>query len=127
MPFETGGLGDKLGNRYEGRWLAFKLLSLLKEKIRSITVEAIGDDERGVDLWITQKDGVRQAHQCKARNASEEYWSIGALAARGILQNLKYQLDRDPDHQFFFVSSVGSELFNDICGEVGRCREVGHP
>ena len=115
MPFETGGLADKLGNRYEGHWLAAKLLSLLNEKILSITVEAIGDDERGVDLWIVQKNRVRQAHQCKARNGSKEYWGIGDLACRGVLDNLKYQLDRDPAHKFFFVSSIGSEVFQSIC------------
>lgn len=116
MPFETGGLADKLGNRYEGRWLASKLLSLLNEKILSLTVEAIGDDERGVDLWIVQKKNcVRQAHQCKARNSSKEYWDIGDLSSRGVLDYLKYQLDRDPVYEFFFVSSVGAELFQSIC------------
>jgi len=115
MPFETGGLADKLGNRYEGRWLATKLLLLLNEKILSVTVEAIGDDERGVDLWIVQKNGVRQAHQCKARNGSKEYWGLGDLAARVVLVKLKYQLDRDPTHEFFFVSSIGSEVFQSIC------------
>jgi len=120
MPFETGGLADKLGNRYEGHWLATKLLSLLNEKILSITIEAIGDDERGVDLWIVQKNGVRQAHQCKARNGSKEYWDLGDLAYRGVLGNLKYQLDRDPVHEFFFVSSVGAEVFQSICNFARR-------
>lgn len=115
MPFEAGGMADKLGNRYEGRWLVSKLLSLMNEKILSITVEAIGDDERGVDLWIVENNGVRQAHQCKARNGSKEYWDIGDLASRGVLGSLKYQLDRDPTHKFFFVSSVGAELFRSIC------------
>lgn len=115
MPLELGGIADKLGNRYEGRWLATQLLSLLDEKILSVTVEAIGDDERGVDLWIVQKNGVRQAHQCKARNASKEYWDISDLAGRGVLTNLQFQLDRDLKHEYFFVSSVGSELFKDIC------------
>lgn len=33
MPFESGGMSDKLGNRYEGRWVAHQLLSLLDERI----------------------------------------------------------------------------------------------
>jgi hypothetical protein len=120
MPFEPGGLADKLGNRYEGRWVASKLLSLLNEDINSVTIEAIGDDERGVDLWVELKDGTRQAHQCKARNASSENWMIGDLAGKGILKHLKFQLDRSPDHEFFFVSSVGSSVFNDICDRARR-------
>jgi hypothetical protein len=59
MAFEPGGLADKLGNRYEGRWVVKQLLRLLNEEIRSVTVEAVGDDERGVDLWIQKNDGVR--------------------------------------------------------------------
>lgn len=123
MPFELGGIADKLGNRYEGRWLATQFLSLLNEKIFSVTVEAIGDDERGVDIWIVQKNGVRQAHQCKARNGSKDHWDLGDLASRGVLSNLKYQLDRDPGHEFFFVSSVGSEVLQSICNFARRSED----
>jgi hypothetical protein len=115
MGFEPGGIADKLGNRYEGRWVAFQLLSLLNEKIATVTIEAIGDDEEGVDLWVLQKDGAREAHQCKARNVSKEYWSLADLSSRGVLQKLKTQLSRDPSYKFFFISSIGSELFKDIC------------
>ena len=62
MGFEPGGLADKLGNRYEGRWVATQLLRLLNEEIRSVTVEAIGDDERGVDLWIEKNEAVPEPH-----------------------------------------------------------------
>ncbi len=77
MSFEAGGRADKLGNRYEEMWIARQMLLLLEEKIRSITIEAIGDDEQGVEFWLETCDGKRQAHQCKARNASNEHWTIG--------------------------------------------------
>ncbi|MFH1338920.1 MAG: hypothetical protein ABIH40_03670 [Candidatus Omnitrophota bacterium] len=115
MSFEQGGMADKLGNRYEGRWVARQLLSLLNEKISSVTIEAIGDDERGVDLWVQQNDGTREAQQCKARNANKESWSVVDLKNRGVLQNLKFQLSRDPNYKFVFISSVGSRIFADIC------------
>ncbi len=115
MPFEPGGLADKLGNRYEGRWVAKQLLRLLHEEIRSVTVEAIGDDERGVDLWIEKSDGIRQAQQCKARNKSKEFWSISDLKSRGILNHVQFQLDLNPQHEFALVSGVGATLFRDIC------------
>ena len=79
MAFEPGGFADKLGNRHEARWVAKQLLRLIKEEIRSITVEAIGDDGQGVDLWIGRNDGSRQAQQCKARNGTNESWSISDL------------------------------------------------
>ena len=115
MSFEPGGLADKLGNRYEGRWVAKQLLRLLNEEIRSVTVEAIGDDERGVDLWIEKNDGVRQAQQCKARNGSKEFWSISDLKSRGILSHLQFQLNVNPQQEFALVSGVGATLFQDIC------------
>lgn len=115
MAFEPGGIADKLGNRYEGRWVAKQLLRLLNEEIRSVTVEAIGDDEHGVDLWIETNDGNRQAQQCKARNGSKESWSISDLRARGVLSHLQFQLDRDPSIEFGFVSGIGATLFHDIC------------
>ncbi|MDD2815232.1 MAG: hypothetical protein PHP00_05770 [Thiotrichaceae bacterium] len=79
MALETGGLADKLGNRYEGRWVAKQLLLLLDEKNTSVIIEAIGEDEKGVDLWVETKNGERQAHQCKARNASKDNWSISDI------------------------------------------------
>lgn len=115
MPFEQGGLADKLGNRYEGHWVAKQLLALLNEEIHSVTIEAIGDDEQGVDLWIEDNNGFRQAQQCKARNASREYWSISDLNSRGVLTYLNFQLDRDPNYQFAFISSLGSDMFKSIC------------
>ena len=33
MAFEPGGRADKLGNRYEGRWVAKQLLRLLNEEM----------------------------------------------------------------------------------------------
>lgn len=115
MAFEPGGVADKLGNRHEGRWVAKQLLRLLNEEIRSVTVEAIGDDERGVDLWILKNGGIRQAQQCKARNGSKESWSISDLRARGVLSHLQFQLDRDPGIEFGFVSGIGATLLQDIC------------
>jgi len=115
MGFEPGGLAEKLGNRYEGWWVAKQLLRLLNEEIRCVTVEAIGDDERGVDLWIERTDGIWQAQQCKARNGSKESWSIGDLKSRGILNYLRTQLDRDPTNEYALVSGVGATTFADIC------------
>jgi hypothetical protein len=115
MAFEPGGLADKLGNRYEGRWVAKQLLRLLNEEIHSLTVEAIGDGERGVDLWIQKNNGVKQAQQCKARNGSNESWSINDLRGRGVLSYLQFQLDRDPSIEFGFISGIGATLFHDIC------------
>lgn len=115
VAFEPGGRADKLGNRHEGRWVAKQLLHLLKEEIKSVTIESIGDDERGVDLVLVLNDGRKQFQQCKARNTSEDSWSISHLKARGVLENIQFQLDRDPTVEFIFVSGVPSTTLRDIC------------
>ena len=115
MAFELGGRADKLGNRHEGRWIAKQLHRLLREEIKSVTIEAIGDDEQGVDLWIEGNDGKRQAQQCKARNVSKEFWTVSDLASRGVLKKIKHQLDRDENYEFLFVSGVSNTIFRDIC------------
>jgi hypothetical protein len=120
MGFEPGGMSEKLGNRYEGRWVAQQLLRLLNEEIHSVTVEAIGNDEEGVDLWIEKNDGIRQAQQCKARNGSREFWSISDLKSRGILSHLKTQLDSNPKNEFAIISGIGSTTFHDICESARR-------
>lgn len=115
MAFEPGGMSEKLGNRYEGRWVAKQLLRLLNEKIQSVTVEPIGPDEQGVDLLVVGKDGVRQLQQCKARCGGREFWTISALRDKGILGHLKHHLDRDPNHKFFLVTAIPAQAFADIC------------
>ncbi len=122
MGFEPGGRADKLGNRYEGRWLVKQFLLLLTEEIASVTLEAIGDDEVGVDLWIS-KNGPREAHQCKARNGSEESWKIGALTRRGVLEHLRFQLDREPKCEYVFVSGLPATFLNDICNSARNSNE----
>ncbi len=114
MAFEPGGYADKLGNRYEGRWVARQMLLLLSEQLTSITLESVGDDEAGVDLWVTRLDGTREAQQCKAENGTKFNWSLRDLASRGVLSHLKTQLQRDPTHRFAFVSSTPANQLRDL-------------
>jgi len=123
MAFEPGGYSDKLGNRHEGRWVVKQMLRLLREEVCSVTLEAIGDDEQGVDLVVEFNNGTRQYQQCKARNASKEYWTLGDLHNRDILPNLKFQLDRNPTHEFALVTAVPASVFGDICESARNSNE----
>lgn len=114
MAFEPGGYADKLGNRYEGRWVARQMLLLLSEQLTSITLESVGDDEAGVDLWVTRLDGTREAQQCKAENGTKFNWSLRDLASRAVLSHLKMQLQRDMSHRFAFVSSTPANQLRDL-------------
>ena len=114
MAFEPGGYADKLGNRYEGLWVARQMLLLLSERLTSISLESVGDDETGVDLWITRLDGTREAQQCKAENGTKFNWSLNDLNSRGVLAHLKMQLQRDCLHRFTFVSGTPANQLRDL-------------
>jgi len=104
MAVERGGRADKLGNRYEGLWVVQNLLQVLGGELVSVTVEAIGDDEKGVDLWVERVDGIREAEQCKRKNYLVGKWSMADLRRREVLLHLASQLQRESRNRFTFVS-----------------------
>ncbi|OXS56941.1 hypothetical protein B1A99_18975 [Cohnella sp. CIP 111063] len=114
MPYESGGRADKRGNRFEIRWVIHQILKVLDERLDFITLEALGDEERGVDIWIGRKNGIREAQQCKGRNASKEYWDYGTANARGIFTNWKFQLERNELNTVALVSPLAFTLLEDL-------------
>lgn len=114
MPYEKGGRSDKQGNRYELKWCVYQLLKVLEEKLDYITIEPIGDDEDGVDLWIGYKNGVKEGQQCKGRNGANESWSYGALNSKEILRKWKTQLDRGDSIHVSLVSPLAFTYMEDL-------------
>ncbi len=114
MPLEKAGRADKLGNRYEIHWTIFQMLNVLDEKIYSVTLEALGDDEKGTDLLIVNKDNIKEYQQCKARNASSDKWDFGTLNSKGIFKNWKYQLDRGQDRNVSLISPISCTFLVDL-------------
>ena len=115
MAYEVGGRSDKYGNRFELNWVISKLLDVIEERIASVVVEALGDDEQGVDLWIEYKSGVREAQQCKGRNGSLEYWNYGTANSRAIWENWKHHLEQSKTDNVSLVSPISFTMLEDIC------------
>lgn len=90
------------------------MLLLLAEQLTSLALESVGDDEAGVDLWLTRLNGTREAQQCKAENGTKSNWSLRDLESRGVLSNLKMQLQRDSSYRFAFVSSTPANQLRDL-------------
>jgi hypothetical protein len=114
MPYGIGGPADKLGNKYEGLFTVKFLLKLIDEEVSSIIIEPVGEDEEGVDLWVKNRDGSRECYQCKGRNASNENWRMGDLAAKGIFSKAKKQLDADINSSYYFISPLTNTMLKDI-------------
>ena len=122
MPYEKGGRADKYGNRFEVRWIVYQLLDLFEEKKDSIEIEAIGDDEVGVDIWV-EFNGYKEGQQCKGRNESKEYWDISSLKKKDILKNWKYQLDRGNNYYVSLISPLAFTFLEDLISRAKTCND----
>ncbi len=114
MAYEKGGRADKYGNRFEYNWIIYNLLDVAKEKISYVMIEAIGEDEKGVDLWIGNLDGTREGQQCKGRYGDEDQWTYGMVNAKGIFVNWKKQLELSPQNHVALVSPLSFTIFEDL-------------
>lgn len=114
MPYELGGRADKSGNRYEIRMVIYHLLAVIQEKISYVILEALGEDEKGIDIWIRYMDGIKEGQQCKGRNSSKEHWDFGSANAKNIFSTWKRQLDRDSSIIVSLVSPLPFTMLDDL-------------
>jgi hypothetical protein len=119
-----GGRADKLGNEFERLWAVRHLIELVAGKASAVSIESLGDDEKGTEFWVTRPNGTREAHQCKRENASAGRWSVAALEAKRIISNAKFHLDRDPMCRFIFVSGDKAPHLADLCERAGMCESA---
>ncbi|OEC51500.1 MULTISPECIES: ATP-binding protein [unclassified Aeromonas] len=113
MAMEAGGYAEKLGNRYEANWVAYQLLRLLDEKIASVTIEPLGNDEVGTDVIVENSDTSLEHHQCKVGAGDAEHWSVALLYEKGILKNAFEQIERGK-REFYVISPLPSKQMSDL-------------
>ena len=127
MPLEIGGRADKQGNKYEINCIIYEMLKVLDETNYSVIIEALGTDEIGTDILVTTFDGLKEHQQCKARNASKEYWNISDLKAKDIFSTWKIQLNRDNNRRVSLVSPMACtflyDLHNRACNTSGKAED----
>lgn len=127
MPFEKGGRADKQGNRYEINCIIYEILKVLNETNYSVIVEALGTDEIGTDILVTTFDGQKEHQQCKARNASKEYWDISDLKAKNMFSAWKIQLNKDCSRKVALVNPMACSFLFDLhsraCNTSGKAED----
>ncbi|WP_026828560.1 hypothetical protein [Exiguobacterium artemiae] len=123
MPYEIGGRSDKEGNRYEIKYSIYKIIEVIEEKIDYLVIEAIGEDEQGIDVWIGNKDGSKEGQQCKGRNGGEDSWNFGTANAKSIFENWKKHLDRDSKNHVSLVTPLAFQDLEDIIKRVKNSNE----
>lgn len=127
MPLEIGGRADKQGNKYEINCIIYEMLKVLDETNYSVIIEALGADEIGTDILVTTFDGLKEHQQCKARNASKEYWNISDLKSKDIFSTWKIQLNRDNYRRVSLVSPMTCSFLFDLhdraCNTSGKAED----
>lgn len=98
----AGGIADKLGNRYEAKWLVRQLLDVIGGRAQSLRFEGISDSFRGFEFAI-RRAGRVEWHQTKINNPNGN-WTIGALQREGVLSAFKTRLSADANDLCVFVS-----------------------
>lgn len=61
MSYEKGGRADKFGNKFENNWVIKNLLDVILEKKAYVQLEALGEDEAGVDIWVADNHGKKRS------------------------------------------------------------------
>jgi hypothetical protein len=102
-----GGIADKFGNRYEGRWTVVCMAEVMDDAWASITVEP--PDGEKIEFSGIRADGIAEHHQAK-RRAPDDSWSLVSLERAGLLEAVVNWTE--PGHEFHLVTSspVGGGL-----------------
>jgi hypothetical protein len=97
-----GGIADKLGNRYEAKWLVRQLLDVVGGKAESLRFEGISANFKGFEFAV-RKGGVTEWHQTKINNPNGN-WTLAALNREGVLRAFKERLSESDKYYCIFIS-----------------------
>ena len=119
MP-RSAGEADKLGNQYEAIWTVDAVLDVFLGKFKAITVEAFGDESKGVEFHLQAPSNTLQFHSVKRQKQGRD-WSIAdlcrknATTGRSILGDLFEKRRTYPDAELRFVSGTGANELRELC------------
>ena len=86
MTGASGGVADKLGNKYELAWAIRHALLCIQDERRSLTLEAIDPElADGSEFTYVNERGDISVTQVKRQNNITDHWTIAALRGRGVL------------------------------------------
>ena len=99
-----GGIADKLGNRYEAKWLVRQLFRVLYEERTWLRFEGITTAFGGFEFGLGF-EGKTEWHQTK-KTSPHGNWTIKALEREGVLSAFKNRLYSSGTDTCFFVSEA---------------------
>lgn len=111
----SGGVADKLGNRYEAKWLVQQLLRVIAGDAESLRYEGIPADFDGFEFSV-RSAGVTSWHQTKI-NAPSNTWTVAALSREGVLSAFKGRLAASPSDRCVLVSQYLARDLRELSGK----------
>ncbi|MFA7405180.1 MAG: AAA family ATPase [Pelobacteraceae bacterium] len=102
-PF-PGGIAGKLGDRFEAKWAVKKLFEVFLGHADALQFEFVDPVNQGVEFWLS-RNGNKEWYQAKRQNTLGN-WTIGRLAAEGVLTTALSKLSVVPDDHFYFLSTA---------------------
>jgi hypothetical protein len=107
-----GGIADKLGNRYEAKWLVRSLMDVISGKVHWINFESVETEYQGFEFSLA-RGAVIEWHQTKI-NSPGGNWTINALKKEGILKAFLTRLSSDKNAHCFFISQDNAKDFRTL-------------
>lgn len=108
----SGGIPDKLGNRYEAKWLVRCFMYVIKNEACWLNFESIEPEYQGFEFAIVRGE-ITEWHQTK-NNAPKGNWTLNVLKDAGVLSAFAKRLSSDNKAQCFFVSQDNAKDFRDL-------------
>jgi hypothetical protein len=118
----SGGIADKYGNRFEGRWTVHCLAQLLRERAQKIDLEPPGSAGEGVE-FVLWRGGKAEHHQVKAGRSGGQ-WTIARLGRENVLGSFARKLQSDPECVCVLVTEAAADRLADLSA---RARQSSSP
>lgn len=108
-----GGIADKLGNRYEAKWLVLNLIDVVRGHASMLCFEGTSEAFAGFEFLLV-KGAEKQWHQVKISNTTGN-WTTNRLQKLGVLDAFRKRLSlEDAADQCHFVSEDPAVTLRDL-------------
>jgi len=112
-----GGIPDKLGNRYEAKWLVRCLMDVIDSKAEWLNFESVETEYQGFEFAVGHGK-ITEWHQTK-ENSPSGNWTINALKKEGVLKAFSNRFLADENAHCFFVSQDNAKDFRTLTEKAG--------
>jgi hypothetical protein len=113
-----GGIADKLGNRYEAKWLVRQLLDVISGQAQWLQFEGISGSFKGFEAAV-RREPFTEWHQAKIK-APHRNWTVTELEREQVLSAFSRRLRTSATDHCIFVSQDPAHDVGSIAERAAR-------